>query len=364
MAARGDELIIRSLRTLSPFSLLVLACAAPTATVPGQQARVDGAGSGVADRGPMPDRAEAGVVDVAAGRLDGAGDDAAAAPDHVRMAGRFVCPPGPFPAPVAGPAQAVCTDFTFKYDWNEGPTWVAAENAFFFTNFVVSAAGPGDIIKYTPGGQCETFMADVGCNGLSATYDGTLAAACQTPRAVVEYDVTGKRPARILANSYLGQMLDSPNDIVTHSNGSIYFTNPTYELGGRLQGIGPAIFRIDPSGMLVLIAQVLHQPNGIALSPDEKRLYVVGGGVWDLDAAGVPSNRRQDFPLDADGISVDCAGNVYLSGGTIVSPNGQTVGTFPGGTMAAFGGADNQTLIVVGGTQVSVLHMNLPGPTH
>jgi gluconolactonase len=102
-------------------------------------------------------------------------------------------------------------------------------------------------------------------------------------------------------------------------------------------------------------------PNGVAISPKEDRLYVVNGGLWDLDPQGVPSNNR-DFPLNADGLSVDCAGNVYLSSGGIIDPDGQQIGTFPGGTNLAFGGADGKTLLVVGGgTSLKIVPMNVPG---
>jgi hypothetical protein len=64
-------------------------------------------------------------------------------------------------------------------------------------------------------------------------------------------------------------------------------------------------------------------------------------------------------------MSVDCAGNLYLSGGAIISPAGTQVGTYPGGTMAAFGGADGKSLIVVGqGTALQLVPMNIPGPPH
>jgi gluconolactonase len=296
---------------------------------------------------------------MASGAVDGGASDGNVGPMK-----RFSCPGGPYLMPVAGQSQPICKAFTFKYNWNEGPTWITSEQAFFFTNFVQGAAGPGDIIKYTPGGQCETWVTGAGCNGLTAAFDGTLVGVCQTPRAVVAYDVVTKQP-KVLASTYMGKMLDSPNDVVSHSNGSIYFTNPTYELGGRPVGLGPAILYIDPTGTLNLIAKTGGQPNGICLSADEKRLYVVGGGVWDLDAMGVPTKANVNFPLNADGISVDCAGNVYLSGGAIIDPSGKQIGTFPGGTMATFGGADGKTLIVVGGgTGVHTVQMNIPGPPH
>jgi gluconolactonase len=254
----------------------------------------------------------------------------------------------------------------------DGPTWIASEHAFFFSNYVQGAAGPGDIIKYTPGGQCEIWLAGVGCNGLTAAYDGTLVAVCQTPRAVVAFDLKTKQQTT-LATMYQSQLLDSPNDVVAHSSGAIFFTNPTYELGQRPVGVGPAEFYIDATGTLNLIAKLSGtQPNGIALSPDEKHLYVeedsAGVSVYDLDAQGRPSSGPRHFTGTTDGISVDCAGNLYLSGGAIVDPTGAQIGSFPGGgTMAAFGGADGTTLLVVGmgsGTSLQTVQMNVPGPSH
>jgi gluconolactonase len=164
-----------------------------------------------------------------------------------------------------------------------------------------------------------------------------------------------------LSDMFNGQMLDSPNDLVQSDSGNIYFSNPTYELGGRPQGIGPAIFRRDPAGALTQLKQGMPQPNGVALSPQADRLYVVSGGLWDLDAAGVASNNRQ-FPLNADGLGMDCAGNVYLSGGSIRNPDGDEIGQFSGGTNLAFGGPDGKTLLVVGGnTNVKVMQTNVPG---
>jgi gluconolactonase len=255
-------------------------------------------------------------------------------------------------------AQTVCEGFAFKYDSNEGPTWIASQHAFFFSNYAVQQATGGDIIKYTPGGTCETFIEGVGCNGLAVSNDGNLLAACQQSRSVVRFDISSKQMTT-LADNYLGMMFDSPNDLVMHSNGTIYFTNPVYELGGRAPGVGLSVFRIEPSGSVDLIANT--PCNGIALSPDERLLYVLFAGMWDLDAQGVPSNERPLFAA-GDGMAVDCSGNLYASG-NIFSPAGAPLGNYvSGGTNLAFGGALGKTVLVVGrGTQVRELQMNVPG---
>jgi gluconolactonase len=255
--------------------------------------------------------------------------------------------------------KTVCANFAFNYGFNEGPTWVAAQNAFFFSNFVIHSPTGGDMIKYTPGGECELFLKDVGCNGLAVTPDGNLVGACQQARAIIRFDLTTKQQTTV-ADNYMGMMFDSPNDSVVHSSGTIYFSNTTTELGTRPPGVGLAAFSIDPKGVVSLIAKA--PANGIALSPDEKKLYVLGGGTWDVDATGGLSKPASLFTA-GDGMAVDCAGNLYLFG-TIYTPQGQRLGTYanPGGTNLAFGGADGKTLLVVGtGPQVREVQMNLPG---
>lgn len=306
---------------------------------------------GAAGSGGASGSGQAGVID---GGTSGPDSDAASDASSTK---RFVCPACPFPKPIAGQPQPACQGFAFAYDWNEGSTWIASQGAFFFTNFTQRAPTGGDVIRYTPGGPCEVFLHDVGCNGLGVSPSGNLMAACQQSRAVVEFDVVTKK-ATVLADTYMGTMLDSPNDLVAHSSGSIYFTNPNYELGTRPPGIGPALFWRDPAGTLALVK--MGGMNGVTLSADERTLYVVGGGAWDLDTEGRPSNNRPSF-ADGDGIATDCDGNIYSSNGTITNAQGQNVGTFQGGTNLAFGAADGMTLLVVGGTHAQTIRMNLPG---
>ena len=272
--------------------------------------------------------------------------------------GRLRCPAGPFPTPTVTATKNVCAGFSFAYSWNEGPTWVAAEGAFFFSNFVAGSASGGNIVKYTPGGNCEVFINDVGCNGLGVSNDGNLLAACQQNRAIVKFDVKTKQMP-VLADKLGSALLDTPNDLIQHSNGTIYFTNPPNELAGRPQGVGPSALRIDPSGTTSKIAD--GNFNGIALSPDEKTLYVIRTDAWTLDAQGVPSNKRAMVSNAGDGMAVDCAGNIYVEG-KIFAPDNQQVGTWGTGTNLAFGGVDGKTVLVVGpGKALRELALNVPG---
>jgi gluconolactonase len=259
----------------------------------------------------------------------------------------------------------VCGDFDFQYGYLEGPTWIASQSAFFFSNFPQGADNgtnfEGNIIKYTPGGDCEVWLEGTGTNGLVVANNGNLLGATHKTRSITEWNITTKAP-KILVDMFDGKQLESPNDLVQAPNGTIYFSNPDYERGNRPAGTGRAIFRIDPQGAISQVMKVDGQPNGVTISPKADRLYVVGYGQWDLDAAGVPSNNRGFNFGGADGIATDCAGNIYSSGGSIRSADGQDRGNFNGGTNLAFGGPDGKTLLVVsGGSNVRTIAMNVPG---
>jgi gluconolactonase len=319
----------------------------------------------VRDGGPTERDASLGVpgngpADIDAREGDGSAPaiDAGVADTGTRLASP-VCPPGPFEAPKPGPPVAVCAGFPLRFDWNEGPAWAPRQNAFYFSNFTKSSwTPPGDLIKYdVTTGKCETFLEGNGCNGLVVDHDGYLLAVCQVPRAVLRYDLD-TRKSTVVVDMVEGKKLDTPNDIVLHRNGTIYFSNTTLDNAGRDVGLGSALLRIDPLGVVSIIAR--GGINPLALSPDDKRLYAMGG-YWDLDDDGAPLQKHTPFTLGADGLAVDCAGNVYTMNGAIVSPDNKTIGRFPAGTNMAFGGADGKTLLAVGGRGVHAIQMNLPG---
>jgi gluconolactonase len=238
-------------------------------------------------------------------------------------------------------ATDACPGFKLAYNWNEGPTWIVSQKAFFFSNYPIGSPDGGDIIKFTPGAGCETWLTNVGCNGLGVSPSGKLLAACQTPRAIMEYDPATKQ-ARTVATMAEGKMFDSPNDLIARSDGNVYFSNRTAENGNRAVGLGEALVRIDPLGVTSVIEK--GGLNGVALSPDETKLYVVGMGTFALDASGAVGMKGQPTP-GGDGIAVDCAGTVSNNG-----------------TNSAFGGDDGKTLFVVGGgTAAKVMQASVPG---
>jgi gluconolactonase len=288
-----------------------------------------------------------------AGATDGGATETHPATDAGGAYTRFVCPPPPYAAQMTTMTTAICNGggFTYNYAYNEGPTWIATQNAFFFSNFVQGNGSAnktaGDIIKVTLGAggaaTCEVWVHDAGCNGLGVSSTGKLLGACHGPRAVMEYDPATK-VSRVVSSMAGGKMYDSPNDLISHSNGTIYFSNTQYELGGRpAGGIGSALVRIDPDGTSTVVAT--GGLNGMALSPDETKLYVVGLGVWNIGPDGKQTTKTNDGAPGGDGIAMDCAGRITNNG-----------------TNSAYGGPDGTTLIAVGGgTAAKLMKMTVPG---
>jgi len=304
-----------------------------TAGAPG--AGGSAAGSGGASDGVAGAGQDGGVADAGAG---GTGDGGLWGPTGPKK--QWSCPPPPYPAQMMGASTNVCMG-KMAYNWAEGPTWIASEGAFFFSNYAIGQPTGGDILEYTPGGDCAVWLHDVACNGLGVSPSGNLLAACQGPRAVMEYDVKTKQ-GRAIATMVDGKMLDSPNDLIARSDGNVYFSNRTAENGNRPVGLGEALVRIDPLGVTSVIKK--GGLNGVALSPDETKLYVVGMGTWTLDAQGVPGQMGGPTP-GGDGIAVDCAGSILING-----------------TNSAFGGADGKTLLIVGGGATArTVTMTVPG---
>lgn len=185
-------------------------------------------------------------------------------------------------------------------------------------------------------------------------------------------------------DKFEGKRLNSPNDLVYTSDGSLYFTDPPYGL--LKQDEDPAkelkfngVFRYA-KGKLTAVIKDLTRPNGIALSPDEKVLYISNSDeknkVWmryDVNANGTVSNGRvfadvtsQKEPGVPDGMKVDSLGNVYATGPGgvwVFSPDGKHIGTIdPGETAANLAWADDlKTLYITASTSVYRLRMSVAG---
>jgi gluconolactonase len=259
-------------------------------------------------------------------------------------------------------------------DAHEGPVYVAAENALYFTT--LPKPGPLVSIKRLALDGLDVSVVRRHANSANGM---TLDVA---GRLIVCEQGTLSEPARIsrvdpatgavetVVDNFRGLPLNSPNDIVARRDGTIWFTDPSY---GYLQGfrpepqLGDHVYRYDPaSGRLDVAADGFDKPNGLAFSPDERLLYVSDNGAphhllaFDVGADGGLTGRRRLFvgtPEHPDGVKVDAAGRIYVSAATgvqVLDPDGSLIGEIrlPGAVNFAFGGTDRNILFITADTAV------------
>ncbi|HYN97487.1 MAG TPA: SMP-30/gluconolactonase/LRE family protein [Pilimelia sp.] len=294
------------------------------------------------------------------------------------------CVPGtaygnPLPA-TAVTATAIRTGFPFL----EGPVWHAASGTLLLSEMRNAtgreAVQPASVLRFTPPATVETFIAQSGSNGLALSPDGsTLLAATHDQRTVSSYRLSDGGRGVVAAN-FGGRRFNSPNDLTVRADGTVYFTDPSFQRGNRAdeQGRRTGVYRVK-DGVVSLVDGTLAQPNGIVLSPDERTLYVGGGGsnaiyAYPVAADGSTGARRTFASVRSpDGATVDCAGNIYWASYNdgrvhVFDPAGRVLGTIAAGrnaTNAAFGGADGRTLYVTAGTAGNFglysVRLNVPG---
>lgn len=260
------------------------------------------------------------------------------------------------------------------FNWSEGPTW--KDGGLVFSDVpenTVFGWKEGDAkasVVLKPSGNLKD-LAGQGSNGLSVGSDGHLVLCQHGERRVARLEDDGRFTA--LADSYQGKRFNSPNDLAIGKSGVIYFTDPPYGLknaGGQAELDFHGVFAIGTTGQVTLLTKEISFPNGVALSPDEKILYIAVSDpqaarivAYDLAADGSSiSNGRVVFdaqPLKSpsrkgscDGLKIDQQGNIWTTGPggvLILDKNGKHLGTILTGQATAncaFGGADRDTLYI------------------
>jgi gluconolactonase len=249
----------------------------------------------------------------------------------------------------------------------EGPVW-HAEGYLLFSDI-----DGNTIYKWTPDGKIETVRSPSGySNGLTFDQQGRLIACEHGNRRVSRTELDGS--VVVLAKDYGGKRLNSPNDVVVKSDGSVYFTDPPYGLRepwgkpGRQDLPFQGVYRVLPGGKTpALVIDDLYRPNGLAFSPDEKVLYVANSEsdpavhAFDVQVDGTLANGRV-FLSDVgwpDGVKVDGDGNLYVATNTnrvgIYDREGkhlEDIVTPEITRNCAFGGPDNKTLFITAMTSV------------
>jgi len=270
-------------------------------------------------------------------------------------------------------AERLATGFVFT----EGPLW--HPDGFYYFVDVRSSV----LYRIVPGRAPEVVREKTGGgNGTTFDLQGRLVICEGDNRRVARVAADG-RAVEVLVDRFEGKRLNRPNDVVCKSDGSIYFTDPGLRVPLAERELPYAgVYRVMPDGVMSLVAD-FEYPNGLAFSPDERRLYVANTRwaqyihVLDLDPSGKMIRRRifADMSSDEtdgvpDGMKVDVDGRVYCTGpgGTwVFAPDGARLGIIRTPEVPAnlaFGGADLRTLFLTARTSVYTLRVKVPGQPH
>lgn len=249
-----------------------------------------------------------------------------------------------------------------NYKWSEGPVWVRSKQMLLFSavreNKIYRWDGKGEPTVYlSPSGYTDTAFRDGenGSNGLALDKEGRLLLCQSGNRQVVRLNAPLDSPKpdfTVLAAGYRGKKFNSPNDLVADSKNNIYFTDPIY---GLPKGADDptrelnfeGVYKITPDGRLFLLIDSISRPNGIALSLDERILYVGSSDekhtrwyAYPLDSLGAIQSggilldgtalkERATIKQGADGFKIDKHGNIFSAGPdgiNIISPAGKLLG--------------------------------------
>ena len=259
------------------------------------------------------------------------------------------------------------------FRFTEGPVWHP-------DGFLLFSDIPADTIyQWQPEQTTKIFRQPSGnANGNTLDRSGRLVTAEHGNRRLSLTQKDGQIVT--LASHYQGKRLNSPNDLVVKSDGSIYFTDPPYGIKSAQAELGfSGVYRLAADGTLTLLADSFVRPNGIALSPDETKLYVNDSQqghirVFELKPDGMLEQGRLFAELKppsqegaADGMKIDLQGHVYSTGPGgvwIFSPYGELLGiiaTPEAPANLAWGDSDYQTLYITARTSLYRIRLQIPG---
>ncbi|MFQ5808365.1 MAG: SMP-30/gluconolactonase/LRE family protein [Armatimonadota bacterium] len=266
--------------------------------------------------------------------------------------------------PPGAEVEQVATGFTFT----EGPAWDGKGNVYF-------SDIPENVIKRVDEkGNVSVFMQpSQKSNGLMFDADGTLIACRHWARDVARISPDGK--VTVLADSYNGKQLNSPNDCIIAADGAIYFTDPHYGLERRPKEQDvEGVYRLDTAGKVTRVIDDMTRPNGLFISPDGKTLYVADTQerklrAYTLQPDGSATGGRDFATMTGgpDGMTLDREGNIYCTDGGgvwVFDPTGKHLGTIETPETPAnctFGGKDNKTLYMTARKSVYRIRLLIPG---
>ncbi len=269
------------------------------------------------------------------------------------------------PIPQNAKLEKIATGFVFV----EGPVWKDGFGLLFS-----DMQSANTMYRWTEDSGTSVYLKPSGIsNGLTYDNNGNLIMAQTQLRRVARLESDGSQT--VLASHYKGKKFNSPNDLVVKSDGSIFFTDPDFNVpeGESTELSHKGIYRISTTGKVTLIDDTFDKPNGICFSPDEKKLYVCESPkciiyVWDVINDSTISNKREFYRIPqkgyADGMKTDPAGNLYCTGPGgvwIISPQGKyldKIETPETPTNCNWGDSDRKTLYITANTSVYRIRLN------
>ncbi len=229
--------------------------------------------------------------------------------------------------------------------WAEGPAWNGVGKYLVWSDI----PNNHQLRWIEDDNRVTVFRSPSGhSNGNTFDHEGRQLSCEHGGRRVVRYEYSGE--VTVIADSYDGKPLNSPNDVVVHPDKSIWFTDPPYGVRGNYEGnradaeLPLSVYRVDGvSGRISKLTDDIGAPNGLCFSPDYERLYVADTGsgreikVWDIDGETIRNGRRHaqlslpgtDTITSADGIRCDVDGNIWAGarpGVQVIAPDGDTIG--------------------------------------
>jgi gluconolactonase len=267
--------------------------------------------------------------------------------------------------------------------WAEGPAWNGVGRYLVWSDI------PNNVqMRWVEDdGRVTTFRSPANnSNGNTFDYQGRQLSCEHGARRVVRYEANGT--VTVVAERVDGKRLNSPNDVVVHPDGGIWFTDPSYGIRGNYEGARAesetkeAVYRVDGrTGQVRKVTDEISQPNGLCFSPDYRRLYVADTGagreikVWDVDGDSLRNGRRlaqlampgTNAPTAADGMRCDADGNIWAGarpGVLVIAPDGVTIGMIRLPEVCAnvcFGGARRNRLFMTASQSLYAVYVETTG---
>lgn len=266
------------------------------------------------------------------------------------------------------------------FDWVEGPVWFGDAGCLLFSDIPNNR-----ILRWTPGLGISTYREPSNyANGHTRDAQGRLVSCEHGLRRVTRTEYDGR--ITVIADGYQGKPLNSPNDVVVKSDGSIWFSDPHYGILSDYEGYRAVqelpcqVYRVDTTGAMSIVADDFNCPNGLAFSPDETRLYIADTGrmfhtdpqhIRVFDVAGAKLSGGAVFhkvsPGCADGIRTDTDGNLWASaadGVHCIAPDGHLMGKILVPEVVSnicFGGRAKHQLFITATTSLYAISLNRNG---